>query len=123
MVTSGSRCRFFGQVRLVLLFNQMKPSLSSNQTGFSCTDPSARLVAIVIRIGSAASVWTAGLSAEAVLPAAIDRPGDTKRLDLDLDSTSPGILIVTAEVAVGEMVDVFAARVLGPVDHPPPPSR
>ena len=55
MVTSRSRWRFFGQVRLVLLFSQTNPSLSSNQTGFSWTEPSARLVATVIRIGSAAS--------------------------------------------------------------------
>src|ERR1700694_1804156 len=101
MVTSRSRWRFFGQVRLVLLFNQMKPSLSSNQTGFNCTDPSARLVATVTRIGSAASFWTAGLSANAVLPPAVDGAGDAQRLDLDLDPARPRALVILLKVAVG----------------------
>src|SRR5467141_363077 len=100
MVTSRSRCRFFGQVRLVLLLTQMKPSLSSNHTGFSCTDPSARLLATVIRIGIAASRWTSGLSAEAVLPAAIDGAGHTERFDLDLDTAGPRPPVIRLQVAV-----------------------
>src|SRR3989440_1466977 len=118
MVASRSRWRFFGQVRRVLLFSQMYPSLSSNHTGFSCTDPSTRLVATTIRIGSVAIRWTAGLSPGAFLPApAIDGAGHTQRLDLDLDPAGAGILIVAPHVAMREMVDMLAAGILGPVDH------
>src|SRR5467141_5439572 len=109
MVSSRSRCRFFGQVRLVLLLSQKKPSLSSNQTGFSCTAPSCRLVAMVTRIGSAASLRTAGLSADVFLTPAIDRAGHAQRLDLDLDAARPRGLIVAPRIAMREMVDVLAA--------------
>src|SRR3989440_6405580 len=68
-------------------------------------------------MGSAASFWTAGLSADAVLPPAIDRPGDTERLDLDLDSTRPRSLVVLLQVAMGQVIDVLATRVFSPVDH------
>src|SRR2546428_10062050 len=118
MVSSRSRCRFFGQVRLVLLLSQKNPSLSSNQTGFSCTAPPSRLVAITTRIGSAASIRTAGLSADAFLAPAIDRAGHTQRLDLHLDATRPRVLIVTPHVAMREMVDMVTARILRPIDHP-----
>src|SRR2546425_5916845 len=117
MVSSRSRCRFFGQVRPVVLLSQKKPSLSSNQTGFSCTAPSSRLVAMVTRIGSAASLWTAGLSADAFLTPAIDRAGHAQRLDLDLDAARPRVLIVAPHIAMREMVDVLAAGILRPVDH------
>src|ERR1700737_1535061 len=108
MVTSRSRWRFFGQVRLVLLLSQMKPSLSSNQTGFNCTDPSARLVATVTRMGSAASFWTAGLSADAFLPPAIDGAGKAQRLDLDRDPAGPGALVILVQVPMGEVIDMVA---------------
>src|ERR1700730_9989912 len=117
MVTSRSRWRFFGQVRLVLLFNQMKPSLSSNQTGFNCTDPSARLVATVTRMGSAASFWTAGLSADGFLPPAIDGAGDAQRLDLDLDAAGPRALIILLQVPMGQVIDMVAPCIFSPVDH------
>src|ERR1700730_1639369 len=119
MVSSGSRCRFFGQARLVLLFSQMKPSLSSNHTGFNWTDPSARLVATVTGIGSAASFWTAGLNADATFPPPIDRPGDAQGLDLDSDPAGTGTLVIMVLVTMGQVVDVVATRIFGPVDHPP----
>jgi len=49
------------------------------------------LVAMVTRIGSAASLWTAGLSAEVFLAPAIDRAGHAQRLDLDLDAARPRV--------------------------------
>src|SRR2546428_4429442 len=113
MVTSRSRCRFFGQVRLVLLFSQIKPSFSSNHTGFNCTEPSARLVASTTRIGSAASFCTAGLRGwDRLPPPAIDGPGDAQRLDLDLDPAGARVLIILPQVAVRQMVDVLAAGIL-----------
>src|ERR1700693_2316447 len=101
MASSVSRWRFFGQERLVLLFSQMKPSLSSNHTGFNCTDPSTRLVATTTGIGKAASFWTAGLSADAMLPPAIDRPGDAQRLDLDGDPAGTRALVILLQVPMG----------------------
>src|SRR5438046_9724955 len=95
----------------------MKPSSSSNLTGFNCTDPSFRWVAITIRIGSAASFRTAGVSANAFLAPAIDRAGHAQRLDLDLDTAYPRILIVASHVTVREMVDVVATGILRPIDH------
>src|ERR1700730_3968927 len=83
IVSSRSRCRFFGQARLVLLFSQTKPSCSANHTGFNCTEPSSRLVAMTTRIGNAASFRTAGLSAAALAPA-IDRARDAYWLRLTL---------------------------------------
>src|SRR6266852_3302398 len=118
IVSSRSRCRFFGQARLVLLFNQTNPSFSSNHTGFNCAEPSSRLVAITIRMGNAASFRTAGLSAAAFLAPTIDRAGDAQRLDLDLDPAGAGALVILLQVAVRELIDVVAARVVGPVDHP-----
>src|SRR3979411_325674 len=117
MVRSRSRWRFLGQVRFVLLLTQMKPSFSSNQTGFSCTDPSSRLVPRTTRIGSAASFWTAGLRMGAFLAPAIDRAGDARWLDLDLDPAGAGALIVLLQIAMGQVIDVVAARVFGPIDH------
>src|ERR1700730_18836879 len=108
MVTSVSRWIFFGQMRLVLLFNKMKPSLSSTQTGFNCTDPSARLVATVTRMGSAASFLTAGLSADAFLPPAIDGARDAQRLDLDRDPAGPGALVILVQVPMGQVIDMVA---------------
>src|ERR1700732_1829728 len=98
MVSSRSRCRFLGQARLVLLFSQTKPSFSSNHTGFSCTEPSSRLVAITTRIGSAASFRTAGLSADAFLAPAIDGARDAQRLDLDLDPAGAWPLVILLQV-------------------------
>src|ERR1700681_4005779 len=118
IVRSGSRWRFFGQARLVLLLSQMKPSFSSNQTGFNCTDPSSRLVPTTTRIASAASFRTAGVRTGFLAPA-IDRPGHSQGLDLDLDAAGTWPLIILLQVAVRQLIDVLAARVFGPVDHPP----
>src|SRR5438552_1913477 len=117
IVNSRSRCRFLCQRRPVLLLSQKKPSLSSNQTGFSWTEPSSRLVPRTTRIGRAASFRTAGLSADAFLAPAIDRAGHAQRLDLDLDAARPRVLIVAPHVAVREVVDVLAAGILRPVNH------
>src|SRR5438132_2885925 len=118
IVRSRWRSGFLGQVRRVLLLSQTKPSLSSNQTGFSWTEPSSRLVPRTTRIGSPASFRTAGLSAaDAFLAPAIDRAGDAQRLDLNLDAARPRVLIVAPHVAMREVVDVLAAGILRPVDH------
>src|SRR2546428_4000387 len=94
------------------------PSRSSNQIGFSWMDPSSRLVAMTIKMGSAASRWTAGLRVTPDLaPGAIDRSRDAKRLDPNLDPTSARPLIVLAHVAVRKMVDVLTTRILSPVSH------
>src|ERR1700674_1732742 len=118
IVSSRSRCRFFGQARSVLLFSHTKPSFSSNHTGFNCTEPSSRLVAITTRIGNAASFRTARLSAAALAPA-IDRARDAQRLDLNLDPARAGALVILVEVTMRELIDVVPARVFRPGDHAP----
>src|SRR5256885_5818226 len=119
IVSSRSRCRFLGQRRPVLLLSQKNPSSNSNHTGFSCTEPSSRLVPTTTRIGRSASFRTAGLSAnDAFLAPAIDRAGDAQRFDLNLDAAGPRPLIILLQVAVRELVDVLPAGVFRPVHHP-----
>src|SRR5437899_4597644 len=117
-VISPSRWTFFGQVRQRLLFNQKYSSPNSNQAGFSCSVPSTRLVPTTVKMGCATSARTAGLRAATALPPpAIDGPLDSLRLNLDLDAAGARILVVAAGVAMGEMIDVLAAGIFGPVDH------
>src|SRR5256714_12642761 len=69
-------------------------------------------------MGCSTSARTAGLTAAIALPPpAIDRSHHAKRLDLDLDPAGSRVLIIAPHVAMGEMVDVIAAGILGPVDH------
>src|SRR5207245_8070569 len=86
--------------------------------GFNCSVPSTRLVPTTVRIGCATSARTAGLrTATALPPPAIDGPLDSLRLNLDLDAPGARILVVAAGVAMGEMIDVLATGMFGPVDH------
>src|SRR5438552_936835 len=117
-VASLSRWRCIGQLRRVLLFTQMYPSASSNQIGFSWMDSSSRLVAMTVRMGSAARRRTAGLrSIVRLAPAAIDGSRYAERLDPNLDPTGARALIILAHVAVRKVVDMLAARILRPIDH------
>src|SRR5712692_8748917 len=106
-----SRKTFCGQLRRVWLLTQTQPSRYSNQAGFICTEPSARLVPMTARKGWASRVWAGGLNATPiVLLPTPPRGTDPDGLDLQRNPLLARLIALVlgiSGIAQRETINVF----------------